>query len=119
MFDVIDAGSERAFEDRDNTRFHLGRYQAGIGPDDADDRNVDAREDVYRRTEQNHWADQKQHQREHDERVRARESKFYDPHKQSLSWRCMGLSSFLATIAFWDATTAPMARRDLRVSPWH
>ncbi len=82
MLDVIDAGGERSLEDRDDTCFHLGRHQAGIGPDDADDRNVDAREDIDRRTEQNDRADQKQHQREHDERIRARESEFYDPHKE-------------------------------------
>src|ERR1700676_882295 len=80
MLDVIDAGGERTLKDRDNTGFHLCGCQAGIRPDDADDWDVDAREDINRRAEQNHRADQQQHQRQHDERVRARESKSYYPH---------------------------------------
>ncbi len=85
MLDVIDTGGERPLKDRDDTCFHLGRYQAGVAPDNADDRNVDAREDVDRRTEQSHRTDQKQHQREHDECIRARQSKSYYPHKDPLS----------------------------------
>ena len=70
-------------------------------------------------TQQNNRADQKQHQREHDKRIGARESKSYDPHKQSLSRRRIGLSSFLVAIAFENATTGPFARPDLPVQPWH
>src|SRR5258708_27305691 len=83
MFDVIDAGCERAFEDRDNTRFHLSRHQAAVAPDHADERNVDARENINRRAEQSLRTDQQQYQRKHDECVGARESKSYDPHRQS------------------------------------
>src|ERR1700730_5325914 len=116
MLDVIDARGKRSLEDRDDTCFHLGRHQPGIGPDDADDWNVDAREDIYRRAEQNHGADQKQHQREHDERVRAGKSESYYPHKESSS-PCgmrMMLSLFLTSIALQNATTAPRSGHDLR-----
>src|ERR1700737_4855091 len=116
MLDVIDTGGERSLEDRDNTCFHLRRHEAGIGPDDADDRNVDAREDIYRCTEQNHGTDQKQHQREHDERVRAGKSESYYPHRESSS-PCgmrMMLSLFLTSIALQTATSAPRSGHDLR-----
>jgi hypothetical protein len=43
---VIDASGKRPLEDRDNTCFHLRRHEAGIDPDGAHARNVDAREDV-------------------------------------------------------------------------
>src|ERR1700730_15115308 len=116
MLDVIDTGGERPLEDRDNTCFHLRRHQACIGPDNADYRNVDAREDIYWCTEQNHGADQKQHQREHDERVRAGKSEPYYPHKESSSpfGMRMMLSLFLTSIASQTATTSPRSRHDLR-----
>jgi hypothetical protein len=43
MLDVIDAGGERTLEDRDDSCFHLRGRQAGIGPDNADDRDVERR----------------------------------------------------------------------------
>src|SRR5437667_8836338 len=122
MLDVIDAGGERSLEDRYDTRLHFRRRQACIAPDDADDRNVDAREDINRCAEQNDRADQKQHQREYDERIRACERQFYYPHTEPLriaepqvsrgcspgsaDWSC----PFLATITLACATAAPMPR---------
>src|SRR5258705_1481138 len=85
MLDVIPAGGERTLEDRDDTGLHFGRGQARISPDNADHRNVDARENIYRRAEQNDRADQKQHHRENNECIRPRERKFHYPHTHSFS----------------------------------
>src|ERR1700680_3697415 len=129
MLDVMDAGCKRSLEDRDDTRFHLGRHQAGIGPDDADDWDVDAREDVDGRTEQKDRADQKQHQEQNDKGIRTRERKLHYPHTTPLSVVERWLSSFgcappgrarpcrcmlLANITLKVAIMPPMSRCDLR-----
>ena len=49
VFDVADLGGQKALVIIDDAAGHVVRQQAVIGPDDADDRDVDVRKDVGRR----------------------------------------------------------------------
>ena len=49
--------------------FHLLRLEAGVVPDQADDRNVDVREDVGGRARDDDRGEQHDDERHHDERV--------------------------------------------------
>ena len=49
MLDVVDRRRQRALGERHDSAAHLVWRKARVVPDDADDRNVDAREDVGRR----------------------------------------------------------------------
>ena len=49
VLDVVDRGGQRALRDGDDALLHLLRREAGVVPDDADDRDVDVRENVDRR----------------------------------------------------------------------
>ena len=46
VLDVVDGSGEGALGDGDDAAFHLGGSQAGIGPDDGDNRDVDVGKDV-------------------------------------------------------------------------
>ena len=53
----------------DDAAGHVVRQQPVVGPDDADDRNVDVREDVGRRLAAPRNAEKRDENRQHDERV--------------------------------------------------
>ena len=48
VLDSVHSCGERPLSHRHDSILHLGRGEPGEGPDDVDDRNIDAREDVYR-----------------------------------------------------------------------
>ena len=48
VLDVVDRGGHAALEGRDDTLFHLVGRDAVVGPDDADHRDIDVREDIDR-----------------------------------------------------------------------
>ena len=73
MLDVVDGGRQRALELRRDAPGHLIGRQTGILPDDADDRNADVGEDVGRRSQRGQRADDQDQQRQHDERIGARQ----------------------------------------------
>ena len=73
MLDVVDGGRQRALERRRDAPRHLIGRQAGILPDDADHRNADVGEDVGRRPQRRQRADDQDQQRQHDERIGARQ----------------------------------------------
>jgi hypothetical protein len=51
VFNIIDRGGEDAFVRRDNSAGHIVRRQAGVAPDDRDDRNADVGENIGRRSD--------------------------------------------------------------------
>ncbi len=70
VFDVVDAGGEAAFKRRDDALGHFVGGDAGVAPDDGDDRDVDGRKNIHR-----HGVDAQKPQngdehRHYDERVR-------------------------------------------------
>ena len=69
---------------RDDPVFHLLRGEAGIVPGDADDRNVNVRENVGGRALQHDRSNQQDDQRGHDERIGAVERDSYNPHASGL-----------------------------------
>ena len=73
MLDVVDGGGQRALEGRGDAAGHLVGRQAGVLPDDADHRNADVGEDVGRRAQSGERADDQDQQRQHDERIGARQ----------------------------------------------
>jgi hypothetical protein len=73
MFDVVDGGRQRALERRRDAPGHLVRRQPRVLPDDADDRNADVGKDVGRRSQSGERADDQDQQRQHDERIGARQ----------------------------------------------
>ena len=48
VLDIVDGGGHGALEDGDDALFHLLGREAAVGPDDADDRNIDIGEDIHR-----------------------------------------------------------------------
>ena len=48
VLDVVDRGGQRSLEDGDDALLHLLRRKAAVTPDDADDRNIDVRENIDR-----------------------------------------------------------------------
>ncbi len=46
MLDIINGGGKRSLRDANDAVAHVFRYEAVVGPDDADDRNVDVRKNV-------------------------------------------------------------------------
>ena len=71
MLDVVDGGGQRALERRGDAPRHLVRWQAGVGPDHADHRDADVRENVRRCPQCGERPNDEQQQREHHERIRA------------------------------------------------
>ena len=72
---------QHALVDEDDARFDLVGGHAGVLPDDADDRDVDLREDVRGHAVDADRAEDGDQQRHHDERVGARQGQSYDPHE--------------------------------------
>ena len=68
---VIDRGGQRALAHRDHTAFHLGGRQAGVGPHDRDDGNVDVGKNVLGRLHSRADAQKGNQHRQHDESVGA------------------------------------------------
>ena len=80
VLDVVDGGRQRALVAGDDAVGHLGRGEAAVVPDDADDRDVDVREDVGRRPLQNDRGHEEDHDREDDEGVGTAKREADDPH---------------------------------------
>ena len=78
MLDIVDAGGQRALVEGHDAARHVIRRQAGIAKDDADHRNVDAREDVNRRAEGRPDAEDHDQQRHDDECVGSSKRKLDD-----------------------------------------
>ena len=70
MLDIVDRRRQRALVGGDDSARHLIGRHALVLPGHADDRNVDAREDVHRHAQGGKAADQKNQQRRNDERIR-------------------------------------------------
>ncbi len=51
VIDIVDGGGDGALVNADNAVRDVFRRQAGVVPDNADDRNVDVWEDVFRSTD--------------------------------------------------------------------
>jgi hypothetical protein len=80
VLDVVDRGGEAAFIDRgDAIADFLGR-ETRVGPDNADDRNVDFRKDVRGHLEQNQRCCEENQQRHHQESVWAPQRNLNNPH---------------------------------------
>ena len=80
VLDVVDGRRERALAHRNDAAFHLGRRQAGVGPDDGDDGDIDIGKDILRRLDSRAEAEQKNKQREDDEGIRAPQRELNNPH---------------------------------------
>ena len=80
MLDVADRGRQAALGRAGDALAHLLRRQAVVVPDDADDRDVDVREDVGRHGQQREGRGEQDQQRHDDERVGALERYSDDPH---------------------------------------
>ena len=70
VLDVIDRGGQGALGDTGDAIAHLGRGQAVVGPDDADDGDAYLGQDVRRCRAQHERRRQQDHQRHHDIRER-------------------------------------------------
>ena len=81
MLDVVDRGREASLRDCGDPVADLLSRQPAVGPNDADDRNVDFRKDVRRHFHQDEGGCQKNEQRHHQERVWPPQRNFDDPHQ--------------------------------------
>ncbi len=86
VFHVVHQGGEDALVDRSHAAFHLLGRHSGVIPNDGDDGNVDFRENVSRRPQNDDRAQNENEQGEHHESVRSIESDFDDPHKGLPKW---------------------------------
>ena len=73
MLDVIDRRRERPFVGRDDAARHVVRRQAGIAPNDRDDRDADIGKNVGRRSDRRKRAENHDQDRHDDEGVRTRQ----------------------------------------------
>src|ERR1700677_808435 len=80
VLDVADLGRNRALVIVDDAAGHVVGQQSVVGPDDGDDRNVDAGEYVGGRRQRGPRAEQSYDDREHDESVGTPEGGEDDPH---------------------------------------
>ena len=71
VLDAVDRGGQDALVDEDDARLDLVGGHAGVLPDDADDRDVDVREDVRGHAVDADRAEHRDQQGHHDERVGA------------------------------------------------
>ncbi len=81
MLNVADQRGQSALGVADNAVRHFLRGQALVLPDDADDGNVDVRQNVDRRAQNHDRAENKNQQRHHNECVRAPQRQSNDPHR--------------------------------------
>jgi len=87
VFNVIDRCGQGPLGDGRDAAFHfLGRH-ARVGPNDADDRDVDCRKNVLRHLEQAKGASDHQQDRNDGEGVGGSEGDLYNPHNLSVSYR--------------------------------
>ena len=84
MLDVADLGGQRALIIIDDAARHVVRQQPVIGPDDADDRNVDVGENVGRRPHRRQHAEDRNQEGEDDESVWPPQRDLNDPHVSCL-----------------------------------
>jgi hypothetical protein len=80
VLDIVDRGKRKTLEVPGDAVAHLVRRQAAIGPDDADDRNVDIGEDIRWRAQHRERPDDAEQQREDDKSVGPSECYPDDPH---------------------------------------
>ena len=80
VLDVVDGGGEGPLADGDDALLHLLGRDAAVGPDDADHRDVDHREDVGGRREDGDAAQDGDEHRHHHEGVGAPQRQPDDPH---------------------------------------
>ena len=80
MLDVVDGGGQDTFGGPRDARAQLLRREAVIAPDDADDGDVDVRQNVRRHGQQHVRRGQHDHQRHDDERVGALQRYADNPH---------------------------------------
>ena len=84
MLDVVDGRGEDALVVGDDPLLHLLGRQAGVVPDDGDDRDVDVREDVRGHPDDGEPAHDRDQHRHHDEGVGAPERDSDQPHEVRL-----------------------------------
>ena len=80
VLDIVDDRGEEALVVGDDAVFHLLRGKAAVVPSHADYRDIDIREDVGGGALQYDRSHQQDDQREYDERIRAPERNFNNPH---------------------------------------
>ena len=85
VLDVVDGGGQRPLALVDDAVGHLFGREAGVLPDDGDDRDVDVREDVGRRVEDSDGAENHQQQRKDSEGIRPSKREADYPHIFSAS----------------------------------
>ena len=84
VLDVVDRGGHGAFGDGDDALFHFVRRESGIGPDDADDRDIDVGKDVRRHREDGQAPQHADQNRHHQEGKRPAQRESDNPHKISV-----------------------------------
>ena len=82
MLDVADGGRHRAVDHGRDAVLHLCCGQPAVAPNHADDRDVDARENVRRHRDDRQQAEHRDEQRDDDERVRPAKGESDDPHRR-------------------------------------
>src|SRR4030095_703726 len=80
VLDVVDVAGEGPLADGDDPLLHLVGGHARVGPDDADDGDVDLGEDVLRQADDRQDAGQDDDERRDDEGVRPAQRETDDPH---------------------------------------
>jgi hypothetical protein len=80
MLDGVDLRGELALVIVDDAVGHVLRQQPGVGPDDADDRNIDAGKYVGWRPHRRQRTEDRDEKRQHDKRVRPPEGYLNNPH---------------------------------------
>ena len=71
MLDVVDRGGERAFLGVNDALLNLACAQPGVAPNDADHRDVNRRENIRRRLDQDKRRNQQQKQRSYYKGIRS------------------------------------------------
>ena len=85
MLNVVDQRCERLFVGRGESALEFLGVEPRVLPPDRDNRNVDVREDVGRRTKDDHRRGDENQQRKDNKSVRSVESNFDDLHIVLLS----------------------------------
>jgi hypothetical protein len=103
-FDVLDPIHRRGecpLSHVNDTVLHLGRRQPGVAPDHADDRNVDARKNVYGHGHDGKDAQDGDQQGQYDERVRPAQCEADNPHGRNLPHGAMYVLRSLRCAGRW------------------
>jgi hypothetical protein len=80
VFDVSDLGSQRALIIVDDAAGHVVRQKPGVGPDDADHRNIDVGKNVSRRPQRRQGAEDRYKKGEDNKSVWPPQGDLNDPH---------------------------------------